>query len=71
MFVADGKKENVPTSRISDKATDDETKVHSQVIVSIASWEPQLLIMKEVLFMKTLKLEVLLVKRGKKTNTRT
>ena len=26
MFVADGKKENVPTSRISDKATDDETK---------------------------------------------
>ena len=41
-------------------------RVHCQVIVSIASWELQVFTMKEVLFIKTLKLEVLLVKRGQK-----
>ena len=69
--VADGNKENVPTSRVSGKITDVETKGTLSGNVSIASWEPQVLTMKEVLFPKTLKLEVLLVKRGKKTNFRT
>ena len=46
-------------------------RVYCQALLFIAYWEPQVLAMKEVLFTKTLKFEVLLVKRGKKTNFRT
>ena len=72
-FVADVAwfcyKENVQTSRVIGKVTDNETKgtVSGKSLYSLLG----VLTMKEVLFTKTLKWEVLLVKRGKKTSLRT
>ena len=65
--VTDGKKENAPTSKVSGKATDDETmgtlsgnSLYS--LLGAAGVDDE---------RTTLNFEVLLVKRGKKTNLRT
>ena len=50
----------------SGKATDDETKETLSVNSLCSLLGAQVFTMKEVLFIKTLKLEILLVKRGQK-----
>ena len=64
--VTDGNKEIVPTSRVSGKVTDDETKgaLSSNSLYSLLTGVDN----ERSAFPKTLKLEVLLVKRGRQTN---
>ena len=69
--VTNGKKENVPTSRASGKATDDETKgtLSGNSIYSLlgaAGVDDE-----RNAFHKDFKIRSFLVKRGKKTNFRT
>ena len=65
MLLQMGKKETVPTSKVA-KATGDETKEKLSGNSLCSLLGAQVFTMKEVLFIKTLKLEILLLKRGQK-----